>query len=903
MAEPSGTIHDKEKYPDTGGWAPIESDAPAENQATTPLSPAELAQRESSPDDQTEGFYKPQTGDKTKETKARFSGRAKAGAAGGIVGAIVGVSSIFNMMINPLQTLHISQLVQGFQFGPVENFGDRLSGRFITYALAGKAARGRLGWHANRRADKWEARLAANGLRSVYSPGTQRGIGYQVTNPARAQSFLNEMRLAGIPADSTFPSGAVDVNGNTIDRGITGVSLEDERSFRRRNRVTRTATKTLGVNKVRAALGSRMLIRRSGTDAMFHPFRNIVRRAADRYGVDLQRRRDREANKKRSGDIDADVSQTRLGRFRQRFGTALRTARGPAAAVVMVCAAKSLNEQIEAQNLESQLTLLRMGVSAVAMGDQMRSFEDFNINELAAANYHYYDPATETSWVQDPGIQYELGQEPTGRDYLEESGAKPGPSTQPEVLRRLGGIRTGAEFLGVRADACDALQAAGDAIGNIPGMGVIEDLTDSAISGLSGRSPDEWQQWMVDRYASDVADIAEGARGALWGGAINTGARLAAVEEQRLSGARELTAAEERGVKQITAIDMREEFASASLFDRYLNILNAQSMLANLYMKAPKTRQQLASSFARIPLITSLAGKVISNFGSNPVAAQRTYDYGFPMYGFSVEEINDTRFENPFEVGNYYDSNPDELDRMNSEYGEDCFGITISHDGSLQYSEVSDTADLTSVPDKCTSGVMGANTNQVLGIQETNLLRYRYHIAYTVTAHTLDCVEGIDDLSCDMLYGRSSTAPPTSGGPSSPGNCPTEPTDQNIVEVEGTRIHSCIAEQFGNMVAAARAAGVDISGGGGWRDPQQQIELRRRNCGSSEYAVYQMPSSQCRPPTARPGSSQHERGLAIDFRNCSVRVTPCYQWLNGNAERFGFFNLPSEPWHWSTTGR
>ncbi len=46
----------------------------------------------------------------------------------------------------------------------------------------------------------------------------------------------------------------------------------------------------------------------------------------------------------------------------------------------------------------------------------------------------------------------------------------------------------------------------------------------------------------------------------------------------------------------------------------------------------------------------------------------------------------------------------------------------------------------------------------------------------------------------------------------------------------------------------------------------------------------------------------HERGLAIDFSNCGVRSTPCYQWLAANAHRFGFFNLPSEPWHWSVNG-
>jgi LAS superfamily LD-carboxypeptidase LdcB len=52
----------------------------------------------------------------------------------------------------------------------------------------------------------------------------------------------------------------------------------------------------------------------------------------------------------------------------------------------------------------------------------------------------------------------------------------------------------------------------------------------------------------------------------------------------------------------------------------------------------------------------------------------------------------------------------------------------------------------------------------------------------------------------------------------------------------------------------------------------------------------------------RPGQSQHEVGLAIDFNSCSSRGTACFGWLAGNASRFGFYNLPSEPWHWSING-
>jgi septal ring factor EnvC (AmiA/AmiB activator) len=129
------------------------------------------------------------------------------------------------------------------------------------------------------------------------------------------------------------------------------------------------------------------------------------------------------------------------------------------------------------------------------------------------------------------------------------------------------------------------------------------------------------------------------------------------------------------------------------------------------------------------------------------------------------------------------------------------------------------------------------------------------------------------------------------------------PVSANIplATVGGITVASSIAGQLQSMLSAAAADGVTLSGSG-YRDSSRQIALRRQNCGSSDYAVYQMSAEGCSPPTARPGASKHEQGLAIDFANCSSRSTACFQWLAGNAASFGFFNLPSEPWHWSTTG-
>jgi LAS superfamily LD-carboxypeptidase LdcB len=118
-------------------------------------------------------------------------------------------------------------------------------------------------------------------------------------------------------------------------------------------------------------------------------------------------------------------------------------------------------------------------------------------------------------------------------------------------------------------------------------------------------------------------------------------------------------------------------------------------------------------------------------------------------------------------------------------------------------------------------------------------------------------------------------------------------------------VASSIAGQLGNLLSAASAAGLHL-GGGGYRDSSSQIALRRAHCGTSPYAIYEMPASQCHPPTAPPGQSMHEQGLAIDFTNNGSLINshsdPAWQWLSANAGRFGLRNLPSEPWHWSTNG-
>ena len=166
-----------------------------------------------------------------------------------------------------------------------------------------------------------------------------------------------------------------------------------------------------------------------------------------------------------------------------------------------------------------------------------------------------------------------------------------------------------------------------------------------------------------------------------------------------------------------------------------------------------------------------------------------------------------------------------------------------------------------------------------------------------------DIDAGDETKLVNTLKNSSAALPP-------PGSSVEVPATVSESEIKaagnGIRVHQSIVAQVQALLTDAAAAGFDL-GGGGYRDPSAQIATRKSNCGTSTYAIYQMPASQCSPPTARPGQSMHERGLAIDFtvggQLIRSRSSAAYIWLANNAAKYGLYNLPSEPWHWSTNGK
>lgn len=101
----------------------------------------------------------------------------------------------------------------------------------------------------------------------------------------------------------------------------------------------------------------------------------------------------------------------------------------------------------------------------------------------------------------------------------------------------------------------------------------------------------------------------------------------------------------------------------------------------------------------------------------------------------------------------------------------------------------------------------------------------------------------------------------------------------------GQRLSPPTAAAFGDMAAAARAAGITLRVTDSYRSYDEQVHVAAHKGLYSEGGL-----------AATPGTSNHGRGLSVDLDTDPSALT----WLRANAGRFGFVeDVPREPWHWT----
>lgn len=152
-----------------------------------------------------------------------------------------------------------------------------------------------------------------------------------------------------------------------------------------------------------------------------------------------------------------------------------------------------------------------------------------------------------------------------------------------------------------------------------------------------------------------------------------------------------------------------------------------------------------------------------------------------------------------------------------------------------------------------------------------------------------------------------------------------------ICRVRGFTVNSQVSKQFDDMSAAAAAAGMSFVApgfSGSFRDMSAQISIYQGWCktdgivGSSP-PFPKVPNTTIKcPGGGAPGYSNHQMGFAMDLGCDGVGIPKaynlasqnrCFQWLQANAGKYGFFELGKgkpesraktgyEGWHWSVNG-
>lgn len=632
----------------------------------------------------------------------------------------------------------------------------------------------------------------------------------------------------------------------------------------------------------------------------------------------------------------------------------------------VLCIAKAAGENYpKIQYAKIILPLIRQGTGIMSMGTQVMAGKKLNISELGAISSKFFSDAEiskgvkEGSWVTAKSIQAEMGRPQTGPDIL--PNAKPSRIGSNPIANAINGISKSIPGFGT---ACKVQSSAigGFAVSLITG-GVGGVIGDFALDQLFKSLNIDVVGFLTRLIAGKGVDT--DAAGSTLGNFANYGARLAANDQALATGGTELTNDQEGQLDDDVRLAQAEHFESLPLSDRLFAMSEPNSLVSRFAV----SQSPLANPDTLLSNTATLVSRIIPNlvsafssFGTSRASGEAVnngYDYGFPMYGFTQAERDDPK-NDPDRVATEldgiikartaaeeacnskphgphppdHDCNyiPSNVAEFNALY-EKCFGTRIipasGPEGVETFESLSTVNYFTNDgpearPAYCQTGQPDDFPHLTISPAEAanDLRLWRFYIADTVIGHSMLCYEG-EEASCKLFGYGGSTPSQTQTSPGSTkgqdtsaqtcqvgtdagiGSTPDPNIKIRLCTVGGITVNVAIEGNVKAVLDGGGAAGLTYAGAG-YRSYDSQVQLRKQHCGTSYYDIYEKPSGQCSPPTATPGNSMHEWGLAVDFTcNGSLirdKNSRCFGWLEENQGLHKLLNLPSESWHWSPTG-
>lgn len=944
---------------------------------------------------------------KKKRFRFKITGKQAAGGVAGVLG-LGSIAGILMVSSGPLAFLHMSNLMQNFHFDNNANMTDGRLTKIYRY-FRGSSYKNAMGPLGNKLADHYDRKLAAKGIEFDYGRGT--GIDRVVLDLSDddAKKLARSLETDGFTLDT--PTDGPNA-GKAIIEGETGLgSTKLNRSLHDRIRFH------VGEDKIVSAVGGRASgLRFKGGRHPLQNFAREVRqegwtafkdsvKAAYEARVKTGEITNVRAPAPTPAEADADalrhiddnlddidlpqadgINASSVDDFTAQLKTRFVTVLGIAGIAEAVCGLQSVGDGIQAiRYRELVVPLMRMGLDGVAMGSQIAVGKDMNAEEMGALFTKFVgetDIGTLSAFASD-SIQAELGNEQIG-NRTATRGPNRGEQVKPADLPASSKPGRDKPILFKGMDAVIGLIPGSGATCaffansclNFPGQDNLQicasdafDLIAAALTdGGSVAAAAAWNgafaaggllaapviQGIVNWLADAALQCADGPE---WGSCINFGGRLAGNDEALSRGGVELSDDQEVALKLERKDQERQDMKTKSMYARYIDPRETNSLFATAVFNNPHFFASATTlSYALQSPIHSFTD-IFSNFGNifggRTKAATLDDIYGFPEFGYSIEDQNNPDFADPFVNADKVEKYG--LDRLNDKYGK-CFStkVTLSSDNTPHLT-FSDAVDYAKLDDNDHKKCRDDKDQEMFK-------RFRFFLADSITLKSQACYDGLDESACGELgfsdTANSNGASTTAAGAEIVGDpfetsvdvdCAEGTTDLGVHSafnqgnevmhrlcavdnlpqddeestpgsayyIEGADgkaiVNSRVSGAVKAMVEAASEAGIELRADSSFRTAEDQQEkwdrnVREGNCSEEDP----------QPPTcdvARPGFSNHQTATAIDFfitpgsqpsavantRTCTDRMTydsNVWDWLFNNADNYGYNQLSYEAWHW-----
>lgn len=397
-----------------------------------------------------------------------------------------------------------------------------------------------------------------------------------------------------------------------------------------------------------------------------------------------------------------------------------------------------------------------------------------------------------------------------------------------------------------------------------------------------------------------------------------------------------------------------QQFRSQSFFARMFAPYNSHSLFGHFLLDiSPSFSQNMMSVTSSIMNVGNILPNLVSGFTPKASALASNYPWTFGQVGVPDSIENDPNLQNPYDNGNKVASIFNSActgDIASCSYAKrimSCFGNTLSYSDGMwdvqPTNEVNDRSD----------DYLNANCNKIGTAADTvagnDIGIWRRIIRYVSDNSTMtegSCYLGNDEdcpdanttsptLATDpknvdqsTMYLDSSSVPCAAGTkdigvydgyhngqkipvrlcalPNVPSSSEESHDGYGVTGAGGKAIvNARVSANYLALATNAASAGHPLTATSSFRSMAHQTALCKADsgCRNGNYNL-----------VAKPGTSNHQMGLAIDFSIKAVTAStsscvgraeapgdPMWNWLNDNAGKYGIHQYANESWHWETS--